>query len=192
MPRSATSTAKGEVFGVVYEGSQPAAHVTVELESPGLGFDQSTVTDGDGKYRFTRVPPGGGYVLTAIRNGSAIDTRSGLVIHPGPRSISPPLRMEGQNAEPDTVRVYGRVFDDDNKPVPGVTVKLENEQLKIARGAVTGADGAYSFTHVPPAEGYHMSIIKNGTIASRTSVTVQPARVNPEQVVLLYLKPTPQ
>ena len=100
--------------------------------------------------------------------------------------------MESQNAEPDTVRVYGRVFDDDNKPVPGVTVKLENEQLKIARGAVTGADGAYSFTHVPPAEGYHMSIIKNGTIASRTSVTVQPARVNPEQVVLLYLKSAPQ
>ena len=192
MPRSATSTAKGEVFGVVYESSQPAAHVTVELESPGLGFDQSTVTDGDGKYRFTRVPPGGGYVLTAIRNGSAMDTRSGLVIHPGPRSISPPLRMEGQNAEPDTVRVYGRVFDAGGKPVAAVTVKLENEQLKITRGAVTAADGGYSFTHVPPAEGYHMSIIKNGVIASRTSVTVQPARVNPEQVVLLYLKPTPQ
>ena len=192
MPRSASSTAKGEVFGVVYESSQPAAHVTVELESPGLGFDQSTVTDGDGKYRFTRVPPGGGYVLTAIRNGSAMDTRSGLVIHPGPRSISPPLRMEGQNAEPDTVRVYGRVFDAGNKPVPGVTVKLENEQLKIARGAVTAADGAYSFTHVPPAQGYQMSIIKNGSVASRTSVTVQPARVNPEQVVLLYLKSAPQ
>ena len=131
-------------------------------------------------------------VLTAIRNGSAIDTRSGLVIHAEPRSVTPPLRMEGPSAEPETVRVYGRVFGDGNKPVPGVTVKLENEQLKIARGAVTGADGAYSFTHVPPAEGYHMSIIKNGTIASRTSVTVQPARVNPEQVVLLYLKPTPQ
>ena len=82
------------------------------------------------------------------------------------------------------------MFGDGNKPVPGVTVKLENEQLKIARGAVTGADGGYSFTHVPPADGYHISIVKNGAVASRTSIAVQPARVNPEQVVLLYLKPS--
>ena len=191
-PRTSSAKTKGEFFGVVYEGSQPAAHVTVELDSPGLGFDQSTVTDSDGKYRFTGVPAGGGYVLTAIRNGSAVDTRSGLVVHGEPRSISPPLRMDSQSAQAETVRVYGRVFDASGKPVPAVTVKLENQQLKISRGAVTGADGAYSFTHVPPAQGYQMSIIKNGLVASRTSITVQPARENPEQVVLLYLKPAPQ
>ena len=52
-----------------------------------------------------------------------------------------------------------------------------------------GSDGNYSFTEVPPGEGYKISVVRDGnTLESRSGLTVDPAKVNPDQVLLLYLK----
>ena len=187
---SASLSGPGQLHGVVYDAQrQPAPEITVELENTALGFDQATTTDSEGKYSFSAVPSGRGYLLSAIKDGDAQDSRS-IVIRGGEnRAISPPLKLAGEQEASTNVRLYGKVYDAAGQPVSGASVKLENPKLQVSRGAVISSDGNYSFTEVPPGDGYKISVVRDGnTLESRSGLTVDPAKVNPDQVLLLYLK----
>lgn len=76
-----TNTA--ELVGLIVDQSGGAIpEVSVTLTSPMTGMKRSTHTDGQGGYRFLRVPPGA-YDLTASIEGFRIDRRRGIILTVG-------------------------------------------------------------------------------------------------------------
>ena len=85
--------------------------------------------------------------------------------------------------------IYGTVYNVSSNPMPDVTVVLENKALGITRTAVTGSDGSYTFTEVPPADNYSVTAKQGGrTLDTRTGVTVN---VGDERVILPPLTEQP-
>jgi outer membrane receptor protein involved in Fe transport len=48
--------------------------------------------------------------------------------------------------------IAGRVVDDNNLPLPGVTVIIESNAMTASRNTITDADGGYRFLSLPPGE----------------------------------------
>jgi len=180
----------GELHGAVLGANhQPAPDITVELENAGLGFDQNQVSDASGKFEFLKVPAGRDYTLTAFKEGEAQDSHEQITIRSGSRLAIAPLAIESQQEVDLNAHVYGRVLDSGGAPLNGASIKLENPEMTITRGATTDAHGNYSFTEVPPGDGYKISVIRNGNILLvESGVKVDPANINPDQVVILSLK----
>ena len=85
--------------------------------------------------------------------------------------------------------IYGTVYNVSSNPMPDVTVVLENKALGITRTAVTGSDGSYTFTEVPPADNYSVTAKQGGrTLDTRAGVTVN---VGDERVILPPLTEQP-
>jgi Carboxypeptidase regulatory-like domain len=85
--------------------------------------------------------------------------------------------------------IYGTVYNLSSNPMPDVTVVLENKALGITRTAVTGSDGSYTFTEVPPADNYSVTAKQGGrTLDTRSGVTVN---VGDERVILPPLTEQP-
>ena len=85
--------------------------------------------------------------------------------------------------------IYGTVYNASSNPMPDVTVVLENKALGISRTAVTGSDGSYTFTEVPPADNYSVTAKQGGrTLDTRSGVTVN---VGDERVILPPLTEQP-
>jgi outer membrane receptor protein involved in Fe transport len=68
VPLSAQTT--GSIRGTVETGGTPLPGVTVEARSPNLQGSRSAVTDGDGRFNLTLLPPGA-YTVTATLDGFA-------------------------------------------------------------------------------------------------------------------------
>jgi hypothetical protein len=47
-------------------------------------------------------------------------------------------------------RIIGRLVDDSKAALPGVTVSVSSQQTGATRNVVTGADGAFAITNLPP------------------------------------------
>ena len=107
--------------------NKPIAGVTVTVTGQN-DVSQSTVTDDQGRYELTQVPPDA--TITVIYNGYTVETK--------------PV---GQNVEIDfQVRpdvLTGRVTDDKGQPIEGATVAVGTATT------TTGADGAYRLGNVP-------------------------------------------
>jgi len=58
--------------------------------------------------------------------------------------------------------VTGSVYDQAGAPVPGATARLINAGIGYSQSQQTDNDGNYTFTAVPPAEGYILSVEKAG------------------------------
>ncbi|MBZ5647574.1 MAG: TonB-dependent receptor [Acidobacteriia bacterium] len=86
--------------------------------------------------------------------------------------------------------IYGTVYNAGSNPMPDVTVILENRALGFSRTAVTGSDGSYTFSEVPPADNYTVTA-KHGAkqIDQRTGITVN---VGDERVILPPLTEQPE
>src|SRR5687768_4933696 len=55
-----------------------------------------------------------------------------------------------------TGSIRGTVMDQQNLPVPGVTVTLQSAALQGVRTTITAGDGSYSFVQLPPGR-YELS-----------------------------------
>src|SRR5207244_2232463 len=62
------STTSGAVTGTVAQAGTPLPSVTVEIKSPALQGVRSEVSDGQGHFRFSLLPPGD-YTLAATLSG---------------------------------------------------------------------------------------------------------------------------
>src|SRR5437867_8678329 len=77
--------------------------------------------------------------------------------------------------------VHGFVVDGDGKPLPGVTLILENGALGVAaRGIVSDAKGEFRFLAVPPGNGYTLQ----ASLPSYQKVIFQDLEVLPGDTAL--------
>lgn len=70
--------------------------------------------------------------------------------------------------------VLGTVYSAQGKPMPGVSVLLENKSTGFTRIATTAADGSYTLPEVPPADGYEITASKEdgSELDKRTGISV--------------------
>ena len=69
----------------------------------------------------------------------------------------PPLWSATQNA-----LLTGSIYDQAGAPVPGATVRLINAATGFSQQQTTDDNGNYTFSSVPPAEGYVLSVEMTG------------------------------
>ncbi|MBX2845372.1 MAG: carboxypeptidase regulatory-like domain-containing protein, partial [Saprospiraceae bacterium] len=166
---------------VVDDQGNPVAGATVTLQNPDgstavdlNGNPITVVTGADGTYNFTDIPPGdynlvktnpAGYSSDSSADNTddgTDDTETGA----GADADTIPVSLTG--GETDTsndfviflpASVSGTVVDTDGNPIAGATVTLQNPDGSTATDingnpltVVTGADGTYSFTDVPPGD----------------------------------------
>jgi hypothetical protein len=60
-----------------------------------------------------------------------------------------------------SVRLAGTVLDPDNRPVPQAKVTLASAEMEFTRRFLTGGDGVYVFTALPPGP-YELKVEKEG------------------------------
>jgi TonB family protein len=119
----------------------------VKLRAPqGHGFDEAALEAGK---KFVFDP--------ATRDGVPIPAR---IVFPYVFEIKVAPPPPEEEAAPEPARLDGIVLNDDDKqPLAGVEVLLSNDELKIARRAVTDDKGAFVFEELP-AGNYHIVLSK--------------------------------
>jgi hypothetical protein len=99
----AAAAQNAKVYGTVYNlRGAPYAHVAVELQNAATGVRRSLVTDADGDYSFTEVPPAEGYTISAMSAGKIIAQQSRLTVHVGDEKLLIPPLQEQANAKAGT------------------------------------------------------------------------------------------
>ena len=143
-------TNPGSIAGVVRDATThtPLADVLVQMEQ------SSVTTDPQGRFAFRKVEPGRHWI-------SAIDERRAgrggvfALVSAGkePGDVEISIKLGGT--------IFGRVIDEDKKPVPGASVLLlerrfESGEMAYARHqtVITGKDGRYRFEAVPSERSY--------------------------------------
>jgi hypothetical protein len=101
-------------------------------------------------------PIWGAYRLTVVyeasySNGEEFQRILGVTLWQG-EVTSNTLTVELRSALPDSVGVLsGSALGQDLQPRAGIRVSLQDEQGQLIDQQVTGADGRFSFAHLPPA-----------------------------------------
>ncbi|MGI9101434.1 MAG: carboxypeptidase regulatory-like domain-containing protein [Terriglobales bacterium] len=83
-----------KVYGTVYDvKGNPYPRVVVELQNPATGVKRAALTDDDGNYAFSEVPPADGYQISATVAGKTIAQQVGLAVRVGDEKLLiPPLQ----------------------------------------------------------------------------------------------------
>lgn len=84
------------IYGSVYDANgKPMPGTEVKLENTAKGLTRSTVTNGEGNFKFSGLPPDERYRLAASKEGKVFDTREGLGVFANEEKIVlPPLRVK--------------------------------------------------------------------------------------------------
>ena len=142
--------ATGSISGVVREADtgRPLAKATVSISDC---RSSSATTDAQGRYELKEVSPGECHVF-ARADGSAATASLPVSLQPGQAVSEIDFRVRLWSA------VSGRVLDEDNDPVPGITVLLFTRAYYLGsvrsvyggRQAQTDDRGQYIIRNVPP------------------------------------------
>ncbi len=85
-------------------------------------------------------------------------------------------------------QISGYVYDSENKPFPGVQVKLTGPALLLPQVAKSGKDGRYEFNLVPPGEKYAVEINTEAFAPlKKTGITVLLGKATPVDMKLALL-----
>lgn len=82
------------------------------------------------------------------------------------------LYLSGQTSQQATGTITGTVVDRTGAVVAGAQVKLNRDQQTPARGTVSGSDGQFSFTNLPPGP-FQLTIAATGFAAQTVSGNLQ-------------------
>ena len=136
----AQTTETGAITGRVAQGDTPLPGVTVEVRSPNLQGVRSAVTDSNGAFRFTLLPPGQ-YTLTANLAGFNPVTERGITVGLN-RTVTMEVALSPQASEQITVTAAAPVVDI-TSAATGANVTAETMQaLPIARNFTAAAQVA--------------------------------------------------
>lgn len=125
-----------KVYGTVYNAKGvPYGHVSVELSNAATGVRRSVVTDADGEYSFTEVPPADGYSIQALLAGKVI-AHENLAVRVGDEKLLiPPLQEVAQKQAGGTTAAAGH-----GRPVRTIqSATVTNEVSTSISGVITSA-----------------------------------------------------
>jgi len=134
-----------KVYGTVYNSKGvPYAHVSVELQNNANGVHRNLVTDADGDYSFTEVPPAEGYTISAVQAGKVIAQEIGLAVRVGDEKLLiPPLQERAQAKQGTALAAAGRhgrpvstaaaatVTNDVSTSISGVITSTQLQSLPV-------------------------------------------------------------
>jgi Carboxypeptidase regulatory-like domain len=126
---SAQSRTTSAVRGVVItDDGTPVAQASVTLRHVGTGFTRATLTNNDGRFLLSLLPPGGPYRLTVTALGLADTERTGLFLQVGERqALTLSMKREAFEIEGVRVAVERTEFFDPSQV--GLVTRLDEEQL---------------------------------------------------------------
>ena len=165
-----------EVSGtiVVEAGDSPVGDLRIRAYTAD-GKEFAATTDAEGRFRLTGMPPGKYALRTAPSDGADLAT---LDLSDGGNRSGVALRIPRVPGG----AIEGRIADIDDRPVPGITLRLWSGSATMFRwgGAHTDADGRYAFRMLPhrrymfrPApSAYHCQALGKTTITLDESRTV--------------------
>lgn len=167
-----TLAAAGVVTGIVREGSQPRAGITVAAYDVAGLLVASATTDADGSYTLALMP--GAYRIVAfdeeLRYAASYDRGANSFDETTPRNVTAGTTIAADIALRRGVVVRGEVLDSSGAPVSGVNVFALDAAGNRVAGA-TSVDGAfalavpagtYTYRAVDPA-GRYATVEQAGT-----------------------------
>ncbi len=84
------------IYGNVYDSSgNPMPGAEVKLQNTSKGLARSTVTNDQGSFKFSGLPPDDGYRLVASKEGRVFDTREGIGVFANEEKIVLPPLLAG-------------------------------------------------------------------------------------------------
>lgn len=200
---------KGVIAGKVVMQSNEApiarARVVLSAEASVLPFNRVVVTGADGTFRFTDLPVGTSYVVTASKTGYAA-----RAFGEGPPATPPGLvslaeaevKQDLTIALPAHVFISGRVLDEDGQPFAGALVEAMRAVFDQGRrtlvtiaDATTDERGEFRLVGLSPGQ-YYVSAFdpafanvgdKNGQLFY--SPTFYPGVVFPDEAARITLEP---
>ena len=144
VPAAATGT--GVITGVVSSGGNaaPVRRARVTLSGPELRGGRSTVTNDQGQFTFSALPPGR-FTMMASKAGY-VDVPYGAK-RPGrpgtPIQLAAAQKMEGANiALPKGGVITGVVVDDSGEPSPGTQVRVLRYEMRTGEKTLQQAGQA--------------------------------------------------
>lgn len=172
--------------GIVLVDGKPQANVSINLqqtlrdgEQMESLFHQNTQTNSEGRYRFERIIPGTGYVVSIMTEEVTDEHVWNLEARAGETRELDPMEVASRTAS-----VSGIVVDPDGNPVEGVTVSADFRSGKRLSRAFTevptGKDGRFSVVNLPDEPLTLMAYIlptpgsTDRTIRSPSRVDVEP------------------
>ncbi len=148
----------GSVTGVVRINGTPAAGVLVSL-SGGDSIAKSCETDAAGRYAFTDLIPG--TVRVQVKSRSGLQSTKSLEVEPGINSVWHVSLAE-------SVRITGRIRDENRAPLKGATVVLFFAEYSlgalkyIGASSVTTNDAGEYTVVAPPRDAFYVLARKPG------------------------------
>jgi len=146
----------GIITGTVTDASgKPAVGATVTFTPSGGGTPQTVLTDTNGNYTLSNVPPGT-YTGTAALNGATAAAPAVNVV--SGQTITVPFKLAAGAGS-----ATGRVVDTNGKPIAGASVFFNGGGATAVQTAKTDATGTYTFaTGSLPAGIYVVSATATG------------------------------
>lgn len=163
---------KGEVTGLVTDGTNPLVGVTVTLSADEVFVAK---TDAQGMYCFNDVVPGRYKLKTTILGYEGKEEEI---------SVSPLDKAEKNFvlAALPQYSISGKITDMAGGFIKGADVTISGYNKYVTR---TGLEGEYSFDHVYQSDNYHISVRKNNFEPVSNPLSVL-ANVNNEAIKLVY------
>ncbi|WP_176560342.1 carboxypeptidase regulatory-like domain-containing protein [Brevibacillus dissolubilis] len=184
------SETTGDIIGVVYDYNGvdpmvPLAGVTVTVD----GTDISVVSDAEGKYKISDLPPGYYYL---DYHGGAVDRQDLLdmdcMVYAGQTTEAFPAYMA-----PFSSIIYGSVIDETGKGIPEAKVTITHDDF--TRSMLTDGEGNFRFNDLPQASWpdtytYSVEVTKTGYPTKLTTAKPYLGRAAHVEYILLYDDPS--
>jgi|GEM_PF-136418 len=149
----------GVIEGNVYDSEgKPIPGVTVILSGIKLiGGTREVLTNQNGFYRFSGVPAGYSYELTAKMEGFETLTKKNIFVHANSTSIVDFTLSSARVFE--TGAIQGTVNDTNGNPISGISVFLNGSKITgESKRVVTDDSGFFRFSLIPVGSDYSVSL----------------------------------
>lgn len=152
LPRAAEekpASVEGVAVNSITGAPVPRTHVKLAGNSPGAQHDYGAMTNAEGKFAMTNLPPGS-YLLRAERIGfvtfgdDASPRKTEIVLGSGDHKGDVRLKLTPAGA------IAGRVVGSAGEPMELVTVVAENRDPAVSSDALTDGDGRFRIGGLRP------------------------------------------